>query len=61
VSSRPKAPIPEIPELEDPNYHTFSHLTEMRETGAARMIENFIDTSHFPYVHSGSMLLLMIR
>ena len=51
--AEPKAPIPEIAELEDPNYHTFFHSTEMWETSAARMIENFIDTSHFPYVHPG--------
>ena len=47
----PRAPIPEIAELEDPNYHTFFHSAEVWETSAARMIENFIDTSHFPYVH----------
>jgi phenylpropionate dioxygenase-like ring-hydroxylating dioxygenase large terminal subunit len=47
----PRAPIPEIPELEDPYYHTFFHSTEIWETSAARLIENFIDSSHFPYVH----------
>ncbi len=47
----PRASIPEIAELEDPNYHTFFHSAEVWETSAARMIENFIDTSHFPYVH----------
>jgi phenylpropionate dioxygenase-like ring-hydroxylating dioxygenase large terminal subunit len=49
--AEPRAPIPEITELEDPNYHTFFHSAEVWETSAARMIENFIDTSHFPYVH----------
>jgi phenylpropionate dioxygenase-like ring-hydroxylating dioxygenase large terminal subunit len=49
--AEPRASIPEIPELEDPSYHTFFHSTEAWETSAARMIENFIDTSHFPYVH----------
>ena len=49
--AEPRASIPEIPELEDPNYHTFFHSAEAWETSAARMIENFIDTSHFPYVH----------
>lgn len=49
--AEPRAPIPELPELEDPNYHTFFHSAEGWETSAARMIENFIDTSHFPYVH----------
>jgi phenylpropionate dioxygenase-like ring-hydroxylating dioxygenase large terminal subunit len=51
--AEPRGPIPEIPELEDPNYHTFFHSAEVWETSAARMIENFIDTSHFPYVHPG--------
>jgi phenylpropionate dioxygenase-like ring-hydroxylating dioxygenase large terminal subunit len=49
--AEPRASIPEIAELEDPNYHTFFHSAEVWETSAARMIENFIDTSHFPYVH----------
>jgi phenylpropionate dioxygenase-like ring-hydroxylating dioxygenase large terminal subunit len=49
--AEPRAAIPEIAELEDPNYHTFFHSVEVWETSAARVIENFIDTSHFPYVH----------
>src|SRR5262249_56072346 len=49
----PRAPIPELREIEDPNYHTFFYGAESWETSAARMIENFIDTSHFPYVHPG--------
>src|SRR5262249_19719097 len=40
-------------EIEDPNYHTFFYGAETWETSAARMIENFIDTSHFPFVHPG--------
>jgi phenylpropionate dioxygenase-like ring-hydroxylating dioxygenase large terminal subunit len=51
--AEPRAAIPLIPELEDPNYHTFFHSTDVWATSAARMIENFIDTSHFPYVHPG--------
>jgi phenylpropionate dioxygenase-like ring-hydroxylating dioxygenase large terminal subunit len=47
----PRVAVPEVPELEDLNYHTFFHSTEVWETSAARMIENFIDSSHFPYVH----------
>jgi phenylpropionate dioxygenase-like ring-hydroxylating dioxygenase large terminal subunit len=49
--AEPRAAIPLLPELEDPDYHTFFHSAEVWETSAARMIENFIDTSHFPYVH----------
>jgi phenylpropionate dioxygenase-like ring-hydroxylating dioxygenase large terminal subunit len=51
--AEPRASIPEIPELEDPRYHTFFHSTDVWDTSAARIIENFIDTSHFPYVHPG--------
>jgi phenylpropionate dioxygenase-like ring-hydroxylating dioxygenase large terminal subunit len=51
--AEPRAPIPELPELEDSAYHTFFHSTGEWHTSAARMIENFIDTSHFPYVHPG--------
>ena len=51
--AEPRAALPELPELEDPTYHTFFHGAEIWETSAARMIENFIDTSHFPFVHTG--------
>jgi phenylpropionate dioxygenase-like ring-hydroxylating dioxygenase large terminal subunit len=51
--AEPRAPIPEIPELENREYHSFFHSAEIWETSAARMIENFIDVSHFPYVHTG--------
>jgi phenylpropionate dioxygenase-like ring-hydroxylating dioxygenase large terminal subunit len=51
--AEPRAPIPEIAELEDLSYHNFFHSAEVWETSAARMIENFIDTSHFSYVHPG--------
>ena len=49
----PRASIPELREIKDPNYHTFFYGAETWETSAARMIENFIDTSHFPFVHPG--------
>jgi phenylpropionate dioxygenase-like ring-hydroxylating dioxygenase large terminal subunit len=51
--AEPRAAIPELPELEDANYHTFFHSADVWETSAARMVENFVDTSHFPYVHPG--------
>jgi phenylpropionate dioxygenase-like ring-hydroxylating dioxygenase large terminal subunit len=51
--AEPRAAIPEIPEFDNSEYHTFFHSAEIWETSAARMIENFIDTSHFPYVHPG--------
>jgi phenylpropionate dioxygenase-like ring-hydroxylating dioxygenase large terminal subunit len=51
--AEPRAALPELPELEDPTYRTFLHCAETWDTSAARMIENFIDTSHFPFVHTG--------
>ena len=49
----PRAPLPDLPELVDPAYRTILVCAETWETSAARMIENFIDTSHFPFVHAG--------
>jgi vanillate O-demethylase monooxygenase subunit len=53
----PRAPIPEFPELEDPAFRTFSQYPDgdpggLWTTSAARMIENFIDSSHFAWVHT---------
>jgi vanillate O-demethylase monooxygenase subunit len=53
----PCAPIPELPELEDPTLHTFPLYPEGDPGGywkasAARMIENFMDSSHFAWVHT---------
>jgi phenylpropionate dioxygenase-like ring-hydroxylating dioxygenase large terminal subunit len=49
----PRAPIPEFPELEDLGYHTYFYGAYCWNTSAARLIENFIDISHFPWVHPG--------
>jgi vanillate O-demethylase monooxygenase subunit len=47
----PLRPILEIPEWDDPSFHSW-HL-EPRRTGvtAGLLIDNFIDASHFPYLH----------
>jgi phenylpropionate dioxygenase-like ring-hydroxylating dioxygenase large terminal subunit len=49
----PRASIPEIPELEDASFHTYFHDSPDWQTSAARYVENFIDMSHFPWVHGG--------
>ena len=49
----PAAAIPALPEIEDSDYHTFLWGSDVWETSAARLVENFIDASHFPYVHPG--------
>jgi len=57
--AEPHAPLPELPELEDPTLHT-SWLYEAPDdegafwqTSPGRMVENFIDSSHFAWVHPG--------
>ena len=53
----PCAGIPELPELEDPTLRTFFLYPEgdpggLWKASAARMIENFMDSSHFAWVHT---------
>ena len=53
----PRAPLPELPELEDPTLRTFGLYPEGDEggrwkTSAPRMVENFLDSSHFAWVHT---------
>ena len=45
----PHAPVPSIPEIEDPAYHTFVYDGGNWATSGGRMVDNFIDFSHFPW------------
>jgi phenylpropionate dioxygenase-like ring-hydroxylating dioxygenase large terminal subunit len=49
----PVAPIPPFPddEFDDPSYRAFLSYDVVWKTSAARAVENFMDFSHFPYVH----------
>ena len=49
----PRTPITHLPELEDETFHSYFHDSPDWHTSAARYIENFIDMSHFPWVHGG--------
>ena len=49
----PRAEIADFPEYGDPGYHTFTVETEEWAASAPRLIENFIDTAHFAWVHEG--------
>jgi phenylpropionate dioxygenase-like ring-hydroxylating dioxygenase large terminal subunit len=46
-------PLPPFPEACDPTYQTMKVPTYDWHCGAARRIENFVDVSHFPFVHEG--------
>ena len=51
----PVADIPAFPddEWDDPGYRTIVSQQYTWKTSAGRAVENFMDISHFPYVHEG--------
>ena len=51
--AEPVAPIPGFPEWDDPGYRTFLSSTYVWHSSAGRTVENFMDVSHFPFVHEG--------
>jgi phenylpropionate dioxygenase-like ring-hydroxylating dioxygenase large terminal subunit len=50
----PAAPIPAIPEDDDPAFRRIGQAVEDWATSATRMVDNFLDIAHFPYVHRES-------
>lgn len=50
----PVAGIPEIAEDSDPAFRRINNPVEVWTTSATRMVDNFLDISHFPYVHTGT-------
>lgn len=53
LSETPRAPIPECPEYDDPSYRPFLLQKKSWKGSAARVMENFLDQSHFAWVHEG--------
>ena len=51
----PVAPIPPFPndEYDNPEYHPHLASHYVFQTSAGRAVENFMDWSHFPFVHPG--------
>jgi vanillate O-demethylase monooxygenase subunit len=49
----PRADIAVFPEYGDPAYKRFIVESEEWHASAARLIENFVDTAHFAWVHPG--------
>jgi phenylpropionate dioxygenase-like ring-hydroxylating dioxygenase large terminal subunit len=50
----PAAGIPEMPWEDDPAFRRFNNPVERWSASATRMTDNFLDYSHFPYVHLGT-------
>ncbi len=51
----PVAPIPDFPngEWDDPRFRGFLSSVYVWHSSAGRTVENFMDVSHFPFVHEG--------
>ncbi|MEI7445657.1 MAG: aromatic ring-hydroxylating dioxygenase subunit alpha [Burkholderiales bacterium] len=47
----PIAPIPEVPEFDDPSFRTIFQFHEEWATSPLRALENSFDNSHFSFVH----------
>ena len=50
----PVAGIPEMAAENDPTYRRINSGVDTWRTSASRMTDNFMDISHFPYVHVGT-------
>jgi phenylpropionate dioxygenase-like ring-hydroxylating dioxygenase large terminal subunit len=50
----PSRPIPTVAYEDDPAYRRINSGVELWATSALRMTDNFLDISHFPYVHHGT-------
>ena len=50
----PAAPIPGIAEEHDPAYRRINTPVDVWTTSATRMTDNFLDITHFPFVHVGT-------
>src|SRR5947199_172067 len=55
MAADPLRAIVEFPEFDLPGYRAFFFGRHHWRTSAARMIENFMDISHFPWVHPGTL------
>jgi phenylpropionate dioxygenase-like ring-hydroxylating dioxygenase large terminal subunit len=50
----PVAGVPEISQAADPAYRRINSDVNVWHTATTRMVDNFLDITHFPYVHVGS-------
>lgn len=50
----PRLPIPEIAHDDDPAFRRINTGVEPWAVSTPRMVDNFLDVSHFPYVHTGT-------
>lgn len=53
LAEEPRYPIPDFPEFDDPDYRVVKVPPYDWKVGPARRTENFVDFSHFAWVHDG--------
>jgi phenylpropionate dioxygenase-like ring-hydroxylating dioxygenase large terminal subunit len=51
----PSGEPPEIPQDRDPSFRRVTAGIETWQVSATRMVDNFCDVAHFPYVHAGTI------
>jgi phenylpropionate dioxygenase-like ring-hydroxylating dioxygenase large terminal subunit len=51
---QPQGDIPKIIEEDDPAYRRINTEVEVWHSSAGRMVDNFLDVTHFPFVHTGT-------
>jgi phenylpropionate dioxygenase-like ring-hydroxylating dioxygenase large terminal subunit len=49
----PTSDVPAIPEWDDPSFRNVLWGPVSVSAGGPRLVENFLDVAHFPYVHGG--------
>lgn len=50
----PAADLPQIPNEDDSSFRRINSGVQVWQTAATRMVDNFMDISHFPWVHTGT-------
>ena len=50
----PSSPIPTIAQEDDPTFRRINTPVEVWQVSATRMVDNFLDITHFPFVHTGT-------
>ena len=51
----PREDIPKIVQEDDPAFRRINPDVEVWQTSATRMVDNFLDITHFPFVHAGTI------
>ena len=51
---KPVNPLFDLKEEHDPSFRRINTEVQKWEVAATRMVDNFLDITHFPYVHSGT-------